>query len=469
MKRSLLDFLPEHAALDPVSFHMPGHKGSKLYRDLGYGHILDQLMDCDITEIPGADNLFQTEDVILSVMQKYQKLYDSKRSYLLVNGSSVGLISGILSSSKRGDKVIMARNSHKSIFNAMRLGGLEPVYLFPEILKEYGILGGIAPGEVERLLDENPEASCVVLPSPNYYGICSDIRAIAEVCHQRNKVLIVDQAHGAHLKFMPGDHPEAAEVGGADIVINSTHKTLASWTQTAVMNVMSDRVDLNVIEDNLQILESSSPSYPLMLSLDINADILLNDEKKDSLFKEWRSAVEMFYSEANEIPGLKVIVDPMLDHTKINMDMSAYGLNGNQLEELLMEKGIFVELVTRNIVMCMTGIGTRREHIRRLLDALKEIAGSREITASSDSPDHTSMLTMRLERTAVPETRISLKLDDCEGRVAAGSIIPYPPGIPVACPGEIITRDLIEYVKDLRRMGEKVIGVSQEGEVLVGE
>ncbi|MBO5995594.1 MAG: hypothetical protein J6Q41_08780 [Firmicutes bacterium] len=117
----------------------------------------------------------------------------------------------------------------------------------------------------------------------------------------------------------------------------------------------------------------------------------------------------------------------------------------------------------------MTGIGTRREHIRRLLDALKEIAGSREITASSDSPDHTSMLTMRLERTAVPETRISLKLDDCEGRVAAGSIIPYPPGIPVACPGEIITRDLIEYVKDLRRMGEKVIGVSQEGEVLVGE
>ncbi|MBO5995593.1 MAG: aminotransferase class V-fold PLP-dependent enzyme, partial [Firmicutes bacterium] len=258
---------------------------------------------------------------------------------------------GILSSSKRGDKVIMARNSHKSIFNAMRLGGLEPVYLFPEILKEYGILGGIAPGEVERLLDENPEASCVVLPSPNYYGICSDIRAIAEVCHQRNKVLIVDQAHGAHLKFMPGDHPEAAEVGGADIVINSTHKTLASWTQTAVMNVMSDRVDLNVIEDNLQILESSSPSYPLMLSLDINADILLNDEKKDSLFKEWRSAVEMFYSEANEIPGLKVIVDPMLDHTKINMDMSAYGLNGNQLEELLMEKGIFVELVTGNIVM----------------------------------------------------------------------------------------------------------------------
>ena len=469
MNRSLIDFLPEHAALDPVSFHMPGHKGSKLYKELGYGHILDNLMDCDITEIPGADNLFQTEDVILSIMQKYQKLYGSKRSYILINGSSVGLIAAILSSTKRGDKVIVARNSHKSIFNAMRLGGLEPVYLFPEILEEHGILGGIAPDEVERLLQENPEASCVVLPSPNYYGICSDIRAISEVCHRRNKVLIVDQAHGAHLKFMDGDHPEAAEDGWADLVINSTHKTLASWTQTAVMNVMTDRVDLNIIEDNLQILESSSPSYPLMLSLDVNAEILLDKEKKDLAFGEWKKAVDMFYAKAHEIPGLKVMMDPMLDHTKINIDMSAYGLSGNELEDLLMEKGIFVELVTGNIIMCMTGIGTRSEHVLRLLDALKDIAASRTMVASSDTPDHSAILTMKLERAAVPESKISLNLDDCEGRVAAGSIIPYPPGIPMACPGEIITRDLIDYVKGLRQMGEKVIGVSANGEILVGE
>ena len=319
MKRSLLDFLPEHAALDPVSFHMPGHKGSQLYRKLGYGEILDKLMDCDITEIPGADNLFQTEDVILEIMEKYKKLYGSKKSYLLVNGSSVGLIAGILSCTKRGDKVIMARNSHKSIFNAMRLGGLDPVYLFPEILEGHGILGGISPEEVKKLMDENPDAGCVVLPSPNYYGICSDIRAIAEACHERNKVLIVDQAHGAHLRFIGEGYPMSAEEGGADIVINSTHKTLASWTQTAVMNVMSDRVDLNVIEDNLQILESSSPSYPLMLSLDINADILLDEAKSENLFGEWKEAVDMFYSAAGQIPGLKIIEDPMLDRTKLNM------------------------------------------------------------------------------------------------------------------------------------------------------
>ncbi len=470
MKRSLLNFLPEHAALDPVSFHMPGHKGSQLYKKLGYGEVLDKLMDCDITEIPGADNLFQTEDVILEIMEKYRKLYGSEKSYLLVNGSSVGLIAGILSCTKRGDKVIMARNSHKSIFNAARLGGLDPVYLFPELLEEYGILGGIDPAKVEKLLDENPEAACVVLPSPNYYGICSDIRAIAEVCHKRDKVLIVDQAHGAHLKFIGGDYPMSAEEGGADIVINSTHKTLASWTQTAVMNVMSSRVDLNVIEDNLQILESSSPSYPLMLSLDINADILLDEKKKAEVFREWTGAVDDFYKEAKDIPGLKIIEDPMLDRTKLNMDMGALGLTGNELEGLLNERGIFIELVTGNIIMGMTGIGTTREHVERLITSLRDIAFEREQgDRAGESKEQPGILTFKPERAPVPADKESVRIDDCAGRVCAGSIIPYPPGIPLLCPGEVITEELIDYVKRLRSMGEKVIGVSAEGMILVGK
>ena len=469
MKKSLLNFLPEHAALNPVSFHMPGHKGSQLYKKLGYGEILDKLMDCDITEIPGADNLFQTEDVILEIMEKYKKLYGSKKSYLLVNGSSVGLIAGILSCTKRGDKVIMARNSHKSIFNAMRLGGLDPVYLFPEILEGHGILGGISPEEVKRLLDENPDAGCVVLPSPNYYGICSDIRAIAEACHERNKVLIVDQAHGAHLKFIGEGYPMSAEEGGADIVINSTHKTLASWTQTAVMNVMSDRVDLNVIEDNLQILESSSPSYPLMLSLDINADILLDEAKKEKLFGEWKEAVDMFYSAAGQIPGLKIIEDPMLDRTKLNMDMGDLGLTGNELEVLLNERGIFVELVTGNIIMGMTGIGTTKEHVERLVTALRDIASERRTEDCAGAKEQSDILTFKPERAPVPEEKESVLIDDCAGRVCAGSIIPYPPGIPLLCPGEVITKELIDYVKKLRSMGEKVIGVSSAGEILVGK
>ncbi|MBR4024174.1 MAG: hypothetical protein IKI86_02730, partial [Firmicutes bacterium] len=345
----------------------------------------------------------------------------------------------------------------------------DPVYLFPEILEGHGILGGISPDEVVRLMDENPDAGCVVLPSPNYYGICSDIRAIAEACHERNKVLIVDQAHGAHLKFIGEGYPMSAEEGGADIVINSTHKTLASWTQTAVMNVMSDRVDLNVIEDNLQILESSSPSYPLMLSLDINADILLDEAKSENLFGEWKEAVDMFYTAAKKIPGLKIIEDPMLDRTKFNMDMGDLGLTGNELEVLLNERGIFVELVTGNIIMGMTGIGTTKEHVERLVTALRDIASERRTEDCTGAKEQPGILTFKPERAPVPEEKKSVLIDDCAGRVCAGSIIPYPPGIPLLCPGEVITKELIDYVKKLRSMGEKVIGVSSAGEILVGK
>ena len=352
---------------------MPGHKGSRIYRENGYGYFLDKIMDCDITEIPGADNLFQTEGIIAETMKKYERLYGVKKSYLLVNGSSGGLISAILACVRPGGKLIMARNSHKSIFNALGLASIEPVYAYPEEAEGCGILGEITAEEIVRCMDDNPDADAVILPSPNYYGICSNVRKIAEEVHKRGKVLIVDQAHGAHLRLFEKyagsgagcacaecGFPESAETQGADIVINSIHKTLASFTQSALLNLTSDRVNPFVMEDKLQTIESSSPSYLLMATLDINADLL--EKSGERLIKEWTDNLEYFYTEAEKIPGLRVIMPQNMDRTKINIDMSAYGINGNELEELLMERDIFIELVTGNIVMCMTGIGnTRRD------------------------------------------------------------------------------------------------------------
>ena len=179
MDNGIRQFLAEHAALEPVSFHMPGHKGSRIYRENGYGEFLDIIMDCDITEIPGADNLFQTESIIAETMEKYRQLYDVKKSYLLVNGSSGGLISAVLATVSRGGKLVMARNCHKSIFNALPLGDITPVYAYPQTIEEYGVLGGISAEEIAKCLDENPESEAVLVPSPNYYGICSDIKTIA--------------------------------------------------------------------------------------------------------------------------------------------------------------------------------------------------------------------------------------------------------------------------------------------------
>lgn len=469
MKQTLTQFLLKHKDKHPVSFHMPGHKGSAIYREHGYGEFLDHLMDCDITEIPGADNLYQTEGVLKETMERYRKLYGSKESYLLINGSSCGLIAAVLASVPKGGKLVMARNCHKSIFNALSLGDVAPVYAYPETIEEYGILGAVSPEEVARCLDENPEAAAVILPSPNYYGICSDVSAIAEVVHARGKILIIDQAHGAHLAFFAKygqqGFPAAAEVSGADLVINSIHKTLASFTQTALLNMCSDRVDKYDLEDRLQAIESSSPSYPLMATLDLNADLM--EQYGEELMQDWAESLHWFYENAeNEVPGLRIMRHPMLDFTKLNLDMSAYGLNGNELEDLLMEEDIFIELVTGNILMCMTGIGNKRCDFEKLLNALKKIAAGRQLLDMK--PQQPAAVTASLKMTAVPLRKERVKLEAAAGRVCASSVIPYPPGIPIVCPGEIFDEEVIAYIRARREAEEKVIGLDELGRVVVG-
>ncbi len=457
-----------HGAAGPVSFHMPGHKGKAFYVENGYGEFLDAIMDCDITEIPGADNLFQAEEIIKVTMEKYKSLYETEASYLLINGSSGGILAAILSSVTKGGKLVMARNCHKSAFNALTLGDITPVYAFPETVEEYGVLGAISALEIANCLDENPEAEAVILPSPNYYGICSDIKAIAEEVHKRGKILIVDQAHGAHLKFFEKEYgfPRPAEEQGADIVINSIHKTLGSFGQTALLNVCSDRVDVITLEDKLQVVESSSPSYPMMATLDVNADILA--EKGELLMGNWADNIKWFYDAAKGVPGLKVMSGHNLDRTKLNLDMSAYGMNGNELEDFLMTKNIFIELVAGNVVMCMTGIGNKRCDFEKLFDALKEIAETRELLQEGPKVQPKA-LTKKLEWQGVPIKKETVHVDEAVGRVCAMSIIPYPPGIPIACPGEVLDKELLEYIKERRMAGEKVIGLSEAMTIQVGK
>ena len=476
-EKSIAGFLAEHAALEPVSFHMPGHKGSRIYRKYGYGDFIENLVDYDITEIPGADNLFQTEGIIEAAAEKYRKLYGVRKSYLLINGTSGGLIAAILASVNKGGRLIMARNCHKSVFNALTLGDIEPVYAYPSEIEEYGISGAVEADEIKRLLTENPDAEAVILPSPNYYGICSDIEAISRVVHEAGKILIVDQAHGAHLslfgKYSSGSMPPAAEDCGADIVVNSTHKTLLSFTQSAVLNVVSDSVDLLRLEDRLQAVESTSPSYILMASLDINADILSAHGRE--ITGSWADAIDHFYKKAPEIRGLKVMTVPgRMDRTKLDIDMSDAGLNGAELEELLMEYGIFSELTTGNILMCMTGAGNTVSDTERLLDALEEISEKQQKSGKTAvrrtaASEKSSLWSLKRELGAVPLQKEQVRLEDCAGRICASSIIPYPPGIPLICPGEVITEEDISYIKTLRSAGEKVIGVDENKMVTMGK
>ncbi len=479
---SVHDFLADYVEKDTVSFHMPGHKGSQLYRRLGYHKFLDRFMDFDITEIAGADNLFQTEGVIKGVQDRYARLYDCKKSYLLINGSSGGNIAAILASVNRGKQLIMARNCHKSVFNALTLGGIRPVYVYPETIAEFGISGAVSPEEIERLIMENPEAEAVMITSPNYYGICSDTQAIAEIAHRYGKPLIVDEAHGAHLHFSEALPPSAIQ-SGADLVINSTHKTLASLTQSAVLHYNTDLVDQYILEDKLQSIQSTSPSYILMASLDIAADILENHCHE--LMSEWTENLREFYGRIDGIPGIRSMGKIKgLDWTKINLSMGELGVTGAQLDQILLrDYNIYIELFTGDWIMAMSGIGNTKSDYDRLADALEEIsrkarksdadtgpnagAGPENIGAKSGSsalvpPKQAVMF-------EIPTAKKRVRLTESEGLICGSSIIPYPPGIPLLCPGERIEADAIAYVQAMRDMGEKVIGVNEFGEIIVGK
>ena len=553
---SLTDFLMYHKETHPISFHMPGHKGrGTLYGIYGFGDFIKNVVGNDITEIPGADALQQPRERIKDIMEGYAGLYGAKHTELLVNGSSAGLMASILGSVPRGGKLLMGRNSHRSVYGALRLGGIDPVYIMPEIDDETGLQLGLDPNKIEAALIKDPDIKAVLVTSPNYYGVLSDIERIASVVHLHGRILIVDQAHGAHLKFFDylrsedGLPRRAAENCGADIVVDSTHKTLLSFTGSAILNICTERPDVSRISELLRMLQTTSPSYLLMGSLDINQQILRMDGY--NLIKNWDADIKYFYQEAAQIAGLGLIDRIDLDETKVSITMSALGLSGPKLAEELEKRNIWVELTHGDYVMLMTGLGNERGDYEDILAALRDLSvqysgritaakkaarkeqdqnlesdtdlksessslesgsnrtktaqkelksgsnrtgttvseserGSNRTETTESSPESASAitdsapetaahvapisdsaLTERLEQRKIPDTYEEIPLYSAEGRVLYESIIPYPPGSPIACPGEVLNKSVILYVRDQLVAQHVVLGVDEEGRVKV--
>ena len=396
MNKDLAAFLAAHREEEKASFHMPGHKGMAFFARLGYGDHMRDLPDMDVTEIPGADDLRHADGHIRKIADDYSEFYGSRRSFISVNGSSALIMAAIMSVVKDG-RLIAAANSHVSVMSGAKLSGAGVVSLRPSLFS----LGGISvPGQMESgkcgiaredaaaMLDRYEDAAAVIIPSPDYLGIVSDVRGIAEEAHKRNKVLIVDQAHGAHLKMFSrawlsgetGRMPLPAEELGADIVIDSTHKTTASFTQSAVAGIFGDRVDTEAFEEALLTLESTSPSYILMDSLAVNAEIMR--ERGAELAGAWRSDLDFFYDRVRDIDGVSVLTAEKVkasgadfDETKLILDFSEAGISGEKAEEELMKRSVFPEFSSGSIVLCMTGIGSVRADYELLLKALTDITG----------------------------------------------------------------------------------------------
>ena len=452
---NLQEKLEEYYNKDYLPMHMPGHKRNV--------ELLEEKLPykIDITEIDGFDDLHHAEGIIKNIEDKARKIYKSKRSFILVNGSTCGILAGIRSVVDFGDKVLVARNCHKSVYNAIEINGLNPIYMLPQIGKG-GIDRNIDSKQVEEKLKENNDIKLVILTSPTYEGIISDIEAIVDIAHKYNVPVLVDEAHGAHLRFINDICDKDALNAGADIVIQSLHKTLPALTGTALLHIQGDLVKEENVARELSIFETSSPSYILMSSIEECLDIIENRGKK--LFEEYQNNLKYFYNETKNFKNLKILGNEIenkdyYDFGKIVIKTNKTNITGKELICILRkEYKIELEMSSINYALAMTSICDSRENFERLLDALKKI--DRSLEQKEEVYNNYDIILPKKEISileAIKNTNSEFKdYNELKGKISKEYIWVYPPGIPLITPGEIIDDDIIRKIREFGKAGIEV-------------
>lgn len=461
----LYESLFEYAGKDICPMHMPGHK-----RNIGLlGRALP--FEIDITEIDGFDNLHNPQGILKKVSRAAGALYGSRASFLLVNGSTGGILAAVRAAVKPGDTVIMARNCHKSVYHAAELCALKTVYLLPGRDEATGLDGSILPEQVEKALSEHPEAKLVIVTSPTYAGVSSDIRSIAAIAHRRGIPVLADQAHGAHFGFSSYFPDEALE-NGADLVIVSLHKTLPAMTQCALAHVGGDLINPERLGRELSVFETSSPSYVLLASIDRCIQILA--EKKDMLFKNFEENLTFFDRKIAGLEKLTVVshgADRLSGHTnfygfdagKIVISTGNTNLTGVSLMELLREKfRIELEMASADYAVAIATICDPSEHFDLLADALLEIdAGVQEKTFTAHEGARLSLpIQAKTICEALYEEGQLIPPEKAEGMMSLDYVWAYPPGVPLIVPGEIIDSGMIAEMKWLSDSGVRLQSTS---------
>ncbi|WP_320162821.1 aminotransferase class I/II-fold pyridoxal phosphate-dependent enzyme [uncultured Trichococcus sp.] len=461
---SLLDRLKAHAASNSIPMHMPGHKRNTalLGTDLPY--------NIDITEIDGFDNLHGASGILKEYMEEIADFYGTERSFYLVNGSTCGILAGIRAATKRGGKIAVARNSHKSVYHAVELFGLEAVYLMPDMDETFGIHGGISTASIATTLKMHPDTQLVVLTSPTYEGAVSDIAAIADICHAQGIPLMVDEAHGSHFNYSK-HFPTSATALGADIVIQSLHKTLPSLTMTSLAHLNGSLINPEEMARQLAIFESSSPSYVLMASID-RCFRLLRDEG-EQLFENYNQRLAGFSGKMAQLQHLKVLChgndDPAVhptffafDKGKILISAQGTGLNGQKLMEMLRsDHHIEMEMAYGDHALAMTSVCDTEAAMAALADALLAIDGTLDSMAGERiSNDGTIIFKLPEKQSeiwkALESEKAECPLEQAAGLTVAEYVWAYPPGIPLLVPGERISAAFISQVHALLEKGTRV-------------
>lgn len=492
-ENTLLDRLQEYAASDAYPFHMPGHKRNKLEEEkLGN---FPEPFSIDITEIYGFDDLHHPEGILKASMEKTAEIYGAGESRYLVNGSSCGILAAVSGCTERGGRILISRNCHKSVYHAIVLNHLKSAYVYPQVIDELGINGGILPEDVEKQLARYPDTQAVLVVSPTYDGVVSDIREIARVVHQRNIPLIVDEAHGAHFSFgKKGEYPASALSEGADVVIQSLHKTLPSLTQTAVIHLNQSRClgqkKLDRIKWYLSVYQTSSPSYLFMASIE-RCVLYMNGQGRERLswlfnqteaFREEAKKLSLLQVPGKEWIGKKGIFD--WDSSKLILHLGKTGKSGLWLgDKLRKEFHLELEMCAPRYGLALTSLWDRQEGFDRLLQAMQavdhelflELGNGQQLSERERETDLQEKFFFLQEKErqvmeigeAVGLPAEDKILEQCLGRISAEYVYLYPPGIPCLVPGEKIDQEIIRSIQEYQKAGFSVHGLNgKHGEFL---
>ena len=436
-----------------ISFHVPGHKNSSLYKK--YFSRLESILDIDITEIPGSDDLFDASSCIKESQEILSSLIGSKASYFLVNGTTSGIYAMIMAATQPGDEILIARDCHRAVYDGAFLGRLKIRYVEPTVM--HGISIGITPEAVRKAIKKHPNVKALVLTYPNYYGIGADLKSIKSELDKSGIKLLVDEAHGAHL-FLSEDLMPSAIKLAADIVVHSAHKSLPVMTQASVLHLNSDRIDKDKLEMMLKLHQTSSPSYILMSSLDIGYDILKEHGRPmmDNLLKtieEFKKKKDYFLSKKDLPEGF------FLDSTKLTLLGNKADINPVDLELQLRKYGIQLEFSNDKVAVFVSSIMNKSEDFDILSKTMEMLKFKCYSGIDNNGLSYESSHKLDLHD-AIYSKKSKVSLDSCENMIVGDYITPYPPGIPLLVPGEIIDHNKVSLIKKMLEMNIKIVGIN---------
>ncbi|WP_371365488.1 Arginine decarboxylase [Sporomusa rhizae] len=455
-----------------IPFHTPGHKMGKGMHQVFADVVPRDTLALDLALMYELDDLHEPHGPIKAAQDLAADLYGADHSYFVVNGTTGGIYAMILTIAGPGDKVIVPRNAHRSIIGGIILSGAIPVFMQPEVDNELGLAMGVTPETVARTLQQHPDAKGVLIINPTYYGVATDLKKIVDIVHNYNIPVVVDEAHGPHLKFSDRLPVQALDAG-ADIVAQSTHKIIGALTQCSLVHCREGQIRVPRLKAMLQLVQSTSPNYILLASLDV-ARMQMATQGRE-LIEQAVDLANKARIEINKIPGLYCFGEEKLgnpgvhsiDATKVTVTVKGLGLKGAEAERILRQKyKIQVELSDVYNILFLITLGDSEREVEALVSALRDLAashqGTRDFSAISRIYEAGKYPTppeqVRSPRDALFGNTCMVPFNDAAGMTCAEIVTFYPPGIPILCPGEKITQEIIDYCHVLQSADMHISG-----------